>query len=166
MPLPVFLSSIVAHPPHQVPGTAIFMVPVDDIAPMALLHNLKHSKILHERNVLMRVQSENVPYIADTERVEVRDHAHNFHSVVVKYGFMEEPNIPRVLALLRVRKFHWSLMDVSIFVGKEKVVTRSSGPSSVLLGLFILVHRAMLGATEYYKIQPNHVVELGGHIEI
>ncbi len=164
LPLSDFLSMIEAHPPQRVPGTAIFMVPVDDIVPMAMLHNLKHSKILHERNVLMRVQVENVPYIKDAGRVQVRDHALDFHSVVVKYGFMEEPNIPRVLALLRVRQFHWSLMEVSIFVGKEKIVTR--GPSSFLLGLFILVHRAMLGATEFYKIQPGHVVELGGHIEI
>ena len=166
LPLPAFLSAVQAHPPHQVPGTAIFMVPVDDIVPMALLHNLKHSKVLHARNVLMRVRFDDVPYICDTERVEVTDHAQDFHSVVVKYGFMEEPNIPRALALLRVRQFHWSLMDVSIFVGKEKVVTRSRGLTSVLLGLFILVHRAMLGATEYYKIQPNHVIELGGQIEI
>ena len=164
LPLHDFLVTIEAHPPQRVPGTAIFMVPVDDVVPMALLHNLKHSKILHARNVFMRVQFENVPYVAEAERVEIKDFDGDFHSVVVKYGFMEEPNIPRALALLRVRQFHWSLMEVSIFVGREKVVAR--GRSSLLLSLFIMVHRAMLGATEFYRIQPDHVVELGGHIEI
>lgn len=163
MKLDVFLTSIMAHPPTRVSGTAIFMVPLDNIVPIALLHNLKHNKVLHERILFLRVQSEDVPYIRDVDRVEMVHHELNFHTAVVKYGFMEDPNIPRVLALLRVREFHFSMMEISIFVGKEKVVTKSSSP---LIGLFILIHRAMLGATEYFRIPPGHVVELGGHIEI
>ncbi len=163
MKLDVFFTSIMAHPPARVSGTAIFMVPLDNIVPIALLHNLKHNKVLHERILFLRVQSEDVPYIRDVDRVEMVHHELNFHTAVVKYGFMEDPNIPRVLALLRVREFHFSMMEISIFVGKEKVVTKSSSP---LIGLFILIHRAMLGATEYFRIPPGHVVELGGHIEI
>ena len=163
MKLDAFLKSIMGHPPVRVPGTAIFMVSLDNIVPMALLHNLKHNKVLHERILFLRVQSVDAPYVKDVDRVEMVHHELNFHTAVVKYGFMEDPNIPRVLALLRVREFHFSMMEISIFVGKEKVVTKSSSP---LIGLFILVHRAMLGATEYFKIPPGHVVEMGGHIEI
>jgi KUP system potassium uptake protein len=82
----------------------------------------------------------------------------------VHYGFMEEPNIPRVLAFLRVREFHFSLMEISFFIGKEKVVARRG--SSWFVGLFILMHRMMLGATDFFKIPPGHAVEIGGHIEI
>jgi KUP system potassium uptake protein len=131
---------------------------------MALLHNLKHNKVLHDRVLLMRTAVESVPYISDEERVEVRHLPHNFHSVIVRYGFMEEPNIPRSLALLRAREFHFSLLEISFFVGKEKVVAR--GSSSWFLGLFILMHRTMMGATEYFKIPTDHAVELGGHVEI
>jgi len=158
-----FLSSIREGHPQRVEGTAIFMVPHSDVVPIALLHNLKHNKVLHERVILMRVSTEDAPYVSDGERVTVEHHAHNFHSVVVRYGFMEEPNIPRVLALLRAREFHFSLMDISFFIGKEKVVARNG---SLLLGLFILMHRTMLGATDYFRIPTNHAVELGGHIEI
>jgi KUP system potassium uptake protein len=96
--------------------------------------------------------------------VHVTHLEHNFHSVIVKYGFMEEPDIPRALALLRVREFHFSLMEISFFIGKEKVVAREG--TSWFFGLFILLHRMMLGATDYYKIPEDHAVELGGHISI
>jgi KUP system potassium uptake protein len=129
-----------------------------------LLHNLKHNKVLHERILLMRTQVESVPYIADTDRVVVHELPHNFYTVQVSYGFMEEPNIPRALALLRVREFHFSLLEISFFVGKEKVLAR--GASSWSLSLFIMMHRMMLGATEYFKIPTDHAVELGGHVEI
>jgi KUP system potassium uptake protein len=159
-----FLGSLQPGSPIRVPGTAIFMVPHDDIVPIALLHNMKHNKVIHERVILMRVQIESIPFVLDQERISVSHHDHNFHSAVVRYGFMEEPNIPRVLAFLRVREFHFSLMEISFFVGKEKVISRES--ASPLVALFILMHRTMLGATEYYKIPTGHVVELGGHTTI
>ncbi len=164
VPIADFLERLDAGSVQRVPGTAIFMVPLDEIAPMALMHNLKHNKVLHERVLLMRTQVEPVPHITDAERVEVRHLPHNFHSVIVRYGFMEEPNIPRALALLRAREFHFSLLEISFFVGKEKVVAR--GNASWFLGLFIMMHRMMLGATEYFKIPTDHAVELGGHVEI
>ncbi|NBR28396.1 MAG: potassium transporter Kup [Betaproteobacteria bacterium] len=159
-----FLASLDAHPIHRVEGTGIFMVPHDNIVPMALMHNLKHNKVLHERILLLRVAVRDVPFVADDDRVEITHHAHNFHSAVVHYGFMEEPNIPRVLAFLRAREFHFSLMEISFFIGKEKVVARRG--SSWFVGLFILMHRMMLGATDFFKIPPGHAVEIGGHIEI
>ena len=159
-----FLANLNTEATRRVPGTGIFMVPLHEIVPMALLHNLKHNKVLHERILLMRTQVDSVPYIEDNQRVEITHLPHNFHTVLVRYGFMEEPNIPRALALLRAREFHFSLLEISFFVGKEKVVSR--GSSSWFLGLFILMHRMMLGATEYFKIPTDHAVELGGHLEI
>ena len=164
VPLNEFLAKLSPESPQRVKGTAIFMVPHDDIVPMALLHNLKHNHVLHERILLMRMHVESTPYIEDNDRVVVKHLDHNFHSVVVNYGFMEEPNIPRALALLRVREFHFSLLEISFFIGKEKVVARKD--TSWFFGLFILLHRMMLGATEYYKIPEDHAVELGGHISI
>ncbi len=162
-PLSELLSSIQPEHIHRVPGTAIFLVPHLNLVPMSLQHNLKHNKILHERVVLMHLQVENVPEIADTERLEITHLDHNFHTAVVKYGFMEEPNIPRMLALMRVREFHFTLNEISFFVGKERVVAKSSPWA---LALFIFLHRTMLGATEYYKIPLDHSIELGGYIEI
>ena len=159
-----FLSKFSANSIQRVKGTAIFMVPHDDIVPMALLHNLKHNHVLHERVLLMRMQVESSPYVEDADRVTVKHLDHNFHAVVVRYGFMEEPNIPRALAFLRVREFHFSLLEISFFIGKEKVVARKD--TSWFFGLFILMHRRMLGATDYYKIPEDHAVELGGHITI
>ena len=164
VPLNDFLAKLSPESPQRVKGTAIFMVPHDDIVPMALLHNLKHNHVLHERVLLMRMHVESTPYIEDNDRVVVKHLDHNFHSVVVNYGFMEEPDIPRALALLRVREFHFSLLEISFFIGKEKVVARKD--TSWFFGLFILLHRMMLGATEYYKIPEDHAVELGGHISI
>ena len=164
VPLNDFLAKLSKESTQRVKGTGIFMVPHDDIVPMALLHNLKHNRVLHDRVLLMRMQVESTPYVEDNDRVVVKHLEHNFHSVIVKYGFMEEPNIPRALALLRVREFHFSLMEISFFIGKEKVVAREG--TSWFFALFILMHRMMLGATDYYKIPEDHAVELGGHISI
>ena len=164
VPLNEFLAKLSPESPQRVKGTAIFMVPHDEIVPMALLHNLKHNHVLHERVLLMRMHVESTPYVDDNDRVIVKHLDHNFHSVVVNYGFMEEPDIPRALALLRVREFHFSLLEISFFIGKEKVVARKD--TSLFFGLFILMHRMMLGATDYYRIPEDHAVELGGHISI
>ena len=159
-----FLKSLSEFPIQRVEGTGIFMVPHDNIVPMALLHNLKHNKVLHERIIMLRVEVRDTPFVNDDERMKITHLMHNFHSAVVSYGFMEEPNIPRVLAFMRVREFHFSLMEISFFIGKEKVVAKAG--SSQMLGLFIMMHRMMLGATDYFKIPPGHAIEIGGHIEI
>lgn len=164
MPLNDFMDQISKSNPHRVPGTAIFMVPHEKIAPLALLHNLKHNKVMHERVVLMNMASVDRPFVTDNERLTIQHLEHNIHAVHVEYGFMEEPNVMRAVALLRAREFHFSLMEISFFVGKEKVVSKRS--SSFLLGPFIMMHRMMQGATEYFRIPFDHAIEIGGHIEI
>ena len=162
--LPEFLDTLHLNPPHRVAGTAIFMVPHEGIVPLALLHNLKHNKVLHERVVLMNVEVVNIPHVKDDERLDIKHLAHNFHAVHVRYGFMENLHIMRAVALLRAREFHFSLMEISFFVGKEKVV--AGGHFPLLLSPFIFMHRSMQGATEYFRIPFDHAIEIGGHIEV
>jgi KUP system potassium uptake protein len=164
LPLQDFISQISQSQPHRISGTAIFMVPHEDITPLALLHNLKHNKVFHERVVLMNMAIVDKPYVMDNERVTTRHLEHNIHAVHVSYGYMEEPNVMRAVALLRAREFHFTLMDISFFVGKEKVVAKHGSPW--LLAPFVMMHRMMQGATEYFKIPFDHAIEIGGHIEI
>ncbi len=168
LPLETFLTTLKPDRPMRVPGTAVFMVPNDSVVPTALLHNLKHNKILHERVVLMRAETKDIPHVPDDQRIEVKHLDHNFHTVAVNYGFMDEPNIPRALAQLRLMHFRFNLLETSFFVGREKVVIGKFGGSfwTWRKRLFIFMHRTMLSATEYLRIPSNRVVELGGQIEI
>ncbi len=158
-----FLSQIKKNPPKRVAGTAMFFVPNTEVVPMALLHNLKHNRILHKRIVFMHLSFTNFPKLGDDERVIVKRYSNNFYNIIVRYGFQEEPDIPRVLALIRATKFKFSMLDTSFFIGKVKVVSKNA---NVFSRLFILMHRTMLGATEYYKIPKDRTVEIGGVIEI
>jgi KUP system potassium uptake protein len=159
-----FLKMIKEQHPIRVPGTAIYMVTHPHIAPLSMLHNYRHNKVLHERVIFMHVETVSIPNLKDADRIEVTHLDENMHIAHVKYGYMEEPNIPRVLAFLRVREFHFSLMEISFFVGNERVVAKKS--SSFATHLFIIMHRSMLNATESFKIPAEHVVELSGNIRI
>ena len=158
-----FLSQIKKNPPKRVPGTAIFFVPNIEVVPMALINNLKHNQILHKRIVFMHLSSTNFPKLRDDERVIVKYYSNNFYNIIVRYGFQEEPNIPRILALIRATEFKFSMLDTSFFVGKVKVISKNS---NIFSRLFILMHRTMLGATEYYKIPKDRTIEIGGVVEI
>jgi len=158
-----FISQIRKKNITRVVGTAVFFVPNLKVAPMALLHNLKHNKILHKRVVCMHLKFENFPKLRNDERLIVKHLGSNFYTIVVRYGFQEEPNIPRVLALLRANEFKFNMEETSFFVGKVKVIAKDS---SIVTRLFIFMHRIMMGATEYYKIPKEQTVELGGVIEI
>jgi KUP system potassium uptake protein len=167
LPLETFLATVKPDRPPRVPGTAIFMVGNDRIVPTALLHNLKHNHVLHERVVLMKVETKDIPHVPDDQRLAIAHLEHNFHTVEVAYGFMDEPNIPRALAQLRLMQFRFNLLETSFFVGREKVVLgKSGGIWTWRKRLFIFMHRTMMSATEYFRIPTNRVVELGGQIEI
>jgi KUP system potassium uptake protein len=135
--------------------------------PAALLHNMKHNKILHERNVLMTVQTADVPRLSEANRLEIRHFDQNFHTVRIRYGFAEEPDIPRALALARVAGFRFNLMETSFFVGREKIVAgRRTRWLIPFKKLFVLLSDLALDATEFFRIPVNRVVELGGQVEI
>jgi KUP system potassium uptake protein len=167
MPLDVFLANYNPERIKRVPGTAVFMTGDVHSVPTALLHNLKHNKVLHERIVLMNVQTEDIPHVPEERRLEFRHLDHNFHIIKLHYGFMDEPNIPRALAQCRVLQFRFNLMETSFFLRREKIVAAKHTP----LGrwrkqLFILMSNTMLNATEFFRIPTNRVIELGGQIEI
>jgi KUP system potassium uptake protein len=167
MPLAMLVSSLKPDRPARVPGTAIYMSSQVDNVPAALLHNMKHNKILHERNVLMTVLTADVPRISEADRLEIRHFDQNFHTVRIRYGFLEEPDIPRALALCRVGGFRFNLMETSFFVGREKIVpSRRSRWSLPFKRLFVLLSGLALDATEFFRIPVNRVVELGGQVEI
>jgi KUP system potassium uptake protein len=167
IPLDSFLKSILARPPIRVPGTSIFMVAHTDVVPNALLHNLKHNRILHERVILMKVAFSSEPTVSDQDRIEITHLDGNFHIVKLNYGFFEEPKILRVLAQLRINEFKFKLAEVSFFIGAETLTTSEKNMfRSIATKLFIVLHRNMMSATDYFRIPPGHVVELGGHIEL
>lgn len=159
-----FLSVIREGDPIRVPGTAVFMVPHQNIVPMALMHNLKHNKVLHEKVLLLNVIFENIPTIQHDQRIHIKAHQHNFFEIQVHYGFMEEPNVIDIMKLLDEKGVKNELMSTSFFIGREKVVPKKSSPW--FLNLFVFLHRVMLGATEYFQIPLEHSIELGGYIEI
>jgi len=111
----------------------------------------------------MHLSFTNFPKLGDDERVIVKRYPNNFYTIIVRYGFQEEPNIPRVLALLKANEFKFDMEETSFFVGKVKVIAKDP---TIPTRLFIFMHRIMMGATEYYKIPKERTVELGGVIEI
>jgi KUP system potassium uptake protein len=167
LPLETFLATLKPDRPLRVPGTAVFMVANDRIVPTPLLHNIKHNKVLHERVVLMKIETEDIPLVPDSQRIEVKHLDHNFYTVTVRYGFIEEPDVPRALAQMRLMNFRINLLETSFFIGREKIVcTSTRGFWSWRQRLFIFLQRTMLSATEYFHIPSNRVVELGGQIDI
>jgi KUP system potassium uptake protein len=167
MPLDAFLATLRPDRPKRVPGTAIFMTANADQIPAALLHNLKHNKVLHERVVMMTVLTEDIPHVPDEQRFDIKHLEHGFHTVLMHYGFMDQPNIPRALAQLRLMQFRFNLMETSFFLGREKIVaSKHSRLSRWRRWLFSFMTNNMLNATEFFRIPTNRVVELGGQVEI
>jgi len=155
------------HTKARVAGTAVYMTSRIDVVPVPLLHNLKHNKVLHQRIVLLRVVTERIPRVRPENRVDVVHLGDNFHSVVAHYGFMQQPHVPRVLERCATQDLHFNMMDTSFFVGRVKIVAeRKSRFSAIRCKLFELMHRNALAATEFFRIPPNRVIELGGQVEI
>jgi KUP system potassium uptake protein len=167
LPLKAFLDGIKPGRFARVPGTAVFMTGDVKSVPNALLHNLKHNKVLHERVVLMNVTTADIPHVPEERRLEFEHLDHNFHIIKVHYGFMDEPNIPRALAQCRVMQFHFNLMETSFFLRREKIIAgQRSSFARWRRQIFILMSNIMLNATEFFRIPTNRVIELGGQIEI
>jgi KUP system potassium uptake protein len=167
LPLLTLIETLRPDHPVRVPGTGVYMTGRIDIVPAALLHNMKHNKVLHERIILMTVRTEDVPQIPEAERLQILDLDKNFHTITIRYGFLEEPDIPRALALCRVSGFHFNLMDTSFFLGREKIIARrGSGLMLPFKKLFMLLSDVELDATEFFRIPVNRIVELGGQSEV
>jgi KUP system potassium uptake protein len=170
MPLRDFVEALRTDRPARVPGTAIFMTRDLGRVPVALLHALKHHKVLHERVVMMQVETQDVPHVSDEQRLDIAELGKGFYTMGIRYGFMDEPNILRALAQCRVGGFRFNLMETSFIIGREKLRLRPRTRKNALGRwrdrLFILMSNNTLDATEFFRIPPNRVVELGGQIEI
>jgi KUP system potassium uptake protein len=166
MPLEMFLGGLKPDRPARVKGTALFLTADVDKVPASLLHNLKHNKVLHERVVLLSIQTLDVPRISDDQRLEIRQRDHNFYTIVTRYGFFEEPDLWRVLAQCRAQDLRFNLMDTSVFVGREKLIISDKTPlAKWRKELFIFLFRLSLSAVEFFRVPSNRVVELGGQAE-
>ena len=162
-----FIASITAHPPLRVPGTAVFLTATREGVPHALLHNLSHNKVLHERVVLLTVRAEDIPHVPDSQRVEVEPLGHEFYRVTVHYGFKDEPDLPRALELAKGHGLDFSLMETSFFLSRQTLVpTQAQGMALWREKLFAAMSRNAASATAFFKIPTNRVVELGTRIEL
>jgi KUP system potassium uptake protein len=151
----------------RVPGTAVFMTGDRDIAPGALLHNLKHNKVLHERVVFLTVKVEDVPFVSDDERVEIKDLGKNFFRVLTRYGFMQQPDIPAALALCTKAGLPFEMMETTFVLGRETVIpTALPGMAIWREHMFAWMMRNATSANDFFRIPANRVVELGSQIEI
>jgi KUP system potassium uptake protein len=168
MPLDLFVETLRPERPVRVPGTAIFMTRDLTQVPVALLHSLKHYKALHERVVIMQVDTAGVPHVSDERRLEIHEIGKGFYTMLVHYGFMDAPNVMRALALCRMQHFHINLMETSFFIGREKIRPRPRRTGFLRWRdrLFIFLNSLAVDATEFFRIPPNRVVELGGQVEI
>ena len=167
MAIDPFIEAVGAHPPLRVSGTAIFMTPNLDGVPHAMLHNLKHNKVLHEKMVLLTVKFLDYPHTSNEERVTVEDLPNEFYRVTVRYGFKDEPDLPRDLVLCAEQGLVLDAMDTSFFVGKEILIaSNASGMAFWRKKIFIGLFRSAETITNQFKLPPNRVVELGSQLKI
>ncbi len=167
IPLELFLADLLLDPPIRVPGTAIFMSGNPIGTPPALRHNVLHNKVLHETVLIVAVETAELPHVPRGERVSVEEIGEGFWRVIVAYGFMEEPNIPRALAAVRQPKFDVSSDNVSYFLGRETLLaSRNSGMAVWRERLFAWMSRNAQPATQFFSLPVDRVVEVGVQVEL
>ncbi|WP_028224463.1 potassium transporter Kup [Paraburkholderia ferrariae] len=168
IPLMPFLQGLLAHPPHRVSGTAIYLTGSDTMVPVSLLHNLKHNKVLHERTIFLTFVIRDIPYVPDAERLSVKDIGGGLYLVKADYGFNETPDVKAVLQEVgKAEGTNFEMMDTSFFIARETVVpTQLPGMSIFRERVFAWMHQNAAKPTDFFSIPANRVVELGTKIEI
>ena len=167
MAIEPFIEAVGAHPPPRVPGTALFMTPNPEGVPHAMLHNLKHNKVLHEKVVILTVKFLDFPHTNQEERVNVEALPYEFYRVTVRYGFKDEPDLPRDLVLCSKYGLTIDAMDTSYFIGKESLIaSNKTGMSIWRKKIFIGMFRTAETITNQFKLPPNRVIELGSQLII
>ena len=165
VPLEFLVENLAKKKPTIVPGTAVFLTSDIEGAPTALLHSLKHYKVLHEKNVILTVLTSNAPRVADEEKVRIDAYNDLFYRVVVTFGYMETPNIPKALALARKLGWKFDIMSTSFFLSRRSL--KPSPKGGMPLGMdrvFIALARNAADATEYFHIPTGRVVEIGTQV--
>jgi KUP system potassium uptake protein len=167
VPLDTLLASLEKKPPHVVPGTAVFLTSQPDFAPTALLHNLKHNKVLHEHNVVLTIITTDTPRVAEEERVRMTVVSPHFSRVALKFGYMESPNVPKALAVARKHGWHFDIMSTSFFLSRRALKPAvHSGMPRWQDRLFIWLARSASDATDFFQIPTGRVVEVGTQVTI
>ena len=166
LPIEVFIKSA-ATSATRVAGTAVFMTTSMTGVPHALLHNLKHNKVLHERVMLLTVRIEDVPFVIGERRIETKDYGAGFYRIIIRYGFMEEIDVPAALAMIKTCGPQFKMMDTSFFLARQTLIA-SARPGMAIWRekLFAWMLRNAESAMEFFKLPTNRVVELGSQVEI
>jgi KUP system potassium uptake protein len=167
LPIKLFLDDVGSGLARRVPGTAVFMYGNRDGTPPALLHSLKHYRVLHEKVVLLSVETQEVPHVPEEERASVEELGHGFFRIVLAYGFMEDPCVPDALALVKVPGLDLRPGQTSYFLGRETLIpSKNPGMAPWREHLFAVMSRNARTATSFFGLPPNRVVELGAQIEL
>jgi KUP system potassium uptake protein len=167
IPLENFLVSLFVDPPARVYGTAVFLRGESDGVPHAMLHNLSHNKVLHERVVFLTVHIAEVPWVPDSERVRIQEFGNECFQINIRYGFKDEPDIPKVLELCSNHGLEFNMMETSFFIARQTVISSPSGGMARWREhVFVAMSRNARDAADFYKIPPNRVIELGTQVEI
>jgi KUP system potassium uptake protein len=153
---------------HRVRGTSVFLSGSANVVPPALLHNLKHNQVLHERVLILHVKVEEVPHVPNEKRVEIHDAGAGFYRVILHYGFMQEVDIPRDLAGIKTCGEPFNMMSTSFFLGRQKLIPSKKVPGMSLWRekLFAWMLKSSESAMEFFKLPTNRVVELGSQLQI
>jgi KUP system potassium uptake protein len=167
VPLDTLFRSLEKKPPHIVPGTAVFLTSDPEFAPTALLHNLKHNKVLHESNVVLTVITADTPRVDESERVRIAPLSAHFSRVTLKFGYMEQPNIPKALAVARKQGWTFDIMSTSFFLSRRALKpSPQSGMPVWQDRLFIWLARSASDATDFFQIPTGRVVEVGTQVTV
>jgi len=163
-----FIENIAEHPPLRVPGTAVFLTANQNAVPHALLHNLKHNKVLHERNVLLTAEILETPAAEAEERILIVPLGGEFYKLSLRFGFAEDPNIPQALSKCANVGLPFDMMDTTFFLSRENIVADKKRPGMVLWRdkLFAFMARNAMPATAFFQIPGNRLIELGAQVEI
>ena len=167
IPLDTLIRSFEKKPPHAVPGTAVFLTSAPEFAPTALLHNLKHNKVLHEHNVILTIVIADTPRVPLRERVTITPIASSFSLVALRFGYIEQPNVPKALAIARKHGWQFDIMSTSFFLSRRALKPAAhSGMPLWQDRLFIWLARSASDATDFFQIPTGRVVEVGTQVTI
>jgi KUP system potassium uptake protein len=167
VPLQTLLRNLEKKPPHTVPGTAVFLTSDPEFAPTALLHNLKHNKVLHEHNVILTIVTADTPRVPQQDRVTISPVSEHFSTVSLKFGYMEQPNVPKALAIARKHGWSFDIMSTSFFLSRRALKpSPHSGMPRWQDRLFIALARSASDATDFFQIPTGRVVEVGTQVTV
>ena len=169
VPLQTFVDSLLRDPPHRVPGTAVFLTTTPDATPSALMHNLKHNRVLHEQIVFLTVETLEVPHVPLEDRVVVEPIGQGCWRATVRFGFKDSTDVPEALRVSRARAFDLDLMRTSYFLSRDTIAPLSNGSPAMApwrKRIFAAMVRNASNAADYFRLPTNRVIELGSQVEI